>query len=73
MNLDGLNMSLNDMFFYVKIVDKTKLKLSENDYKFDKSIRGEFVRAVFASDMSEELKDKVLLCGLNALKGEDPL
>ena len=73
MNLDGLKMSLNDMFFYVKIVDKTKLKLSENDYKFDKSIRGEFVRAVFASDMSEELKDKVLLCGLNALKGEDPL
>ena len=45
--------------------------VDEKDYEFDKSVRGEFVRAVWESSLSLEMKSKVISCGLNALKGEE--
>ena len=40
-------------------------------YANDKSVKGEFVRLVLQSDLSDELKKQVLTCGIDALKGED--
>ncbi len=72
-NLDkqGLSSILNEKFFFAKVKDKTKLKINIEDYQHDKSVRGEFVRAVLNSDLSEEEKASVLDCGLSALSGED--
>ena len=72
-NLDkqGLNSILNEKFFFAKVKDKTRLKINIEDYTQDKSVRGEFVRAVFASNLSEEEKSSILACGLSALCGED--
>lgn len=72
-NLDktGLNLVLNESFFFAKIKDKTALKINVEDYAHDKSVRGEFVRAVFGSNLSDEQKNSVIACGLNAFKGED--
>ena len=67
---EGLTARLNEYFFFAKTYDKTRLKISEEDYMTDRSVRGEFVRAVLASDLSEEKKSAVLTLGLNALKGE---
>ena len=67
----ALEKRLNEQFFFVKIVDKTQLKVSAEDYEFDKSVKGEFVRAVWESDLSIEEKNKVITCGLSALKGEE--
>lgn len=67
---EGLTARLNEYFFFAKTYDKTRLKISEEDYMTDRSVRGEFVRAVLASDMSEEKKSAVLTLGLNALRGE---
>ena len=36
----------------------------------DKSLRGEFVRGVLSSALTDEQKEKVIECGLSALKGE---
>ncbi len=69
-DIDNLQNKLNKLFFYVKVVDKTSLQLSEDDYLLDKSVRGEFVRGVMASNLSDELKNKIIMCGLKALKGE---
>ena len=67
----SLSSRLNETFFFAKVYDKTELKISLEDYQFDKSIKGEFVRTVWESDMSQEKKNKVIKCGLSALKGEE--
>ncbi len=68
---DGLSQRLNEEFFFAKVYDKTEIKVEKTDYENDKSVRGEFVRAVWESDLSAEKKSKILSCGLNALKGEE--
>lgn len=68
---DGLSSRLNETFFYAKVYDKTTLKITADDYALDKTVRGEFVRAVWESDLTEQEKHRVIMCGLNALKGED--
>ncbi|MBE5754422.1 MAG: DNA repair exonuclease [Clostridiales bacterium] len=70
-DVDDLTYRLNQIFFYAKVVDKTTIVIKETDYALDKSMRGEFVRAVWESNLSLEDKTKVLTVGLNALKGED--
>lgn len=68
---EGLALRLNETFFFAKVYDKTELLVTADDYAADKSVRGEFVRAVWESELSSEEKSKVIMCGLNALKGED--
>jgi DNA repair exonuclease SbcCD nuclease subunit len=68
---ENLELRLNERFFFAKVYDRTKIKVDINDYATDKSVRGEFVRAVWDSNLDEEMKGKVIMCGLNALKGEE--
>lgn len=68
---DTLVSMLEEHFFYAKVYDKTTLKINVKDYVFDKSIRGEFVRCVLSSDLDDETAKKILITGLNALKGEE--
>lgn len=70
-NKESLTIRLNDLFFYAKVYDKTELKIDLSFYKNDKSVRGEFVRAVLDSNLTSEEKNKVIICGLSALKGEE--
>ena len=67
---ENLESILNEEFFFCKVQDKTTLKISNEDFTNDKTVRGEFVRAVLESNMPEEKKSAVILLGLNALKGE---
>ena len=67
---DNLISRLNEIFFFAKVYDETKLKVSLDDYKDDKSVRGEFIRLVLASSLDEDKKQKIINCGLTALKGE---
>ena len=62
---------LNEKFFFAKVYDKTTLKVDLNDYQFDKSVKGEFVRAILSSDISNEQKQKILTLGIKALNGEE--
>lgn len=68
-----LETRLNELFFFCKVYDKTSLLISPEDYAYDKSVRGEFVRSVMESDLDDEEKYKVIMCGLNALRGEELL
>lgn len=74
-NLDKseLEQRLREYFFYAKIEDKTVLKLTEQDYLLDKTVKGEFLRLVWESDLTDEQKKKVISCGINALRGEELL
>ncbi len=59
-----------DKFFFVKVYDKTTLKISLADFEFDKTVKGEFVREVLKSNLSESEKSDIISCGLDFLKGE---
>lgn len=67
---EELSLRLNQTFFFAKVYDKTTLKVTADDYALDKSVRGEFVRAVWESDLSDEEKSKIIMKGLATLKGE---
>ncbi len=65
-----LTSRLNEEFFFAKVYDQTTLKVDLSDYINDKSVRGEFVRKVLSSNLSQEEKDAIVKIGLTALKGE---
>ena len=69
-DVEALSYKLNEIFFFAKVYDKTTLKINLEDYKEDKSVRGEFVRLVLNSDLPKDKKDAVLLKGLSSLRGE---
>jgi DNA repair exonuclease SbcCD nuclease subunit len=70
-DVDYLLSVLSDRFYFAKIYDETRLLINPEDYRNDISLKGEFVRRVFASNMSDAEKERVLACGLRALCGEE--
>ena len=70
-NFDSLKYKLNQEYFYARVKDNTSIKIDENSFSYDKSIKGEFVRAVMSSKLSEQDKSKIIMFGLKSLKGED--
>ena len=63
---------LSSSFYFAKVKDESVLAICPEDYKDDISLRGEFVRTVFALDLPEEDRSRVLSYGLRALAMEDP-
>lgn len=66
-----LTARLNQRFFFVKIVDESRVFIDYDKFKNDLSERGEFVREVGRYEMNEELRAEVLDVGLKALAGEE--
>ena len=58
-------------FFFVKIKDTTKVAIDPKEYENDISLKGEFIRLVMASDLSEERKIQIIRTGIEALIGEE--
>lgn len=70
-NTGAIQMALRERFFAAKVENETRLVLHPEEYMHDVSLKGEFIRAVLASKMSAEQKDRVIICGLRALRGEE--
>ncbi len=70
-NTEFIARKLEDMFFYIKVYDETKLTVDLKEFLRDESLKGEFVRRVMASDLGEETKMTVIRYGLQALSGEE--
>ena len=68
---DFLEEQFADYFYFCKVYDETKIKVNYQDYEKDASLKGEFVRLVSASDLSEEEKALVIRTGILALQGEE--
>ena len=60
-----------EYFYFIKVKDETKLSVNYQDYEGDISLKGEFVRLVSESDLSEEEKSMVIRAGILALQGEE--
>ena len=68
---DAIKARWQNAFYHFEIKDETSLKIDPEDYKYDRSLKGEFIRLVSAkTDLSDEEKDKIIKTGLAALMGE---
>jgi hypothetical protein len=67
-------MSLESKFFFSRLRDATTLRINIEDYLYDQSLRGEYVRMVM-TDPSVRPEDKtaVIRCGFRAMDGEELL
>lgn len=71
---DYLRMILESEFFFARLHDATTLRINAEDYLYDESLRGEFVRLVMADpSVPAEEKNAVIRCGFQAMDGEDLL
>jgi len=64
---------LQNQYFFAKIIDESKLAISVDDYKYDISLKGEFIRMALASERSDQDKEQIIRFGIQALTGEDIL
>ena len=68
---ESLTARFENSYYYFEAKDASKLRISADDYKNDKSLKGEFIRLVFAKDnISDEDKAAIIECGIRALAGE---
>lgn len=57
-------------FYYIRVKDKTEIKIDFEKYENDLSLKGEFIRLVKdKSDLSDEEKSKIIMTGIKALAG----
>ena len=65
-----IRKSLEDDYYFIKVYDKTTIKVDPATYMYDTSLKGEFVRKVLEKeDLSDEEKGEIVRMGLEALMG----
>ncbi len=64
-----LQKAMESFFYFVRIKDESCLHI-DGAYRYDRSLKGTFIRMVLDSDKSDKEKEQMILCGLAALKGE---
>ncbi len=70
-NTEALKERFAPRFYCLEVKDESKLRISPEEYKNDKSLKGEFIRLVLAcEELSEEDKADIIECGIRALAGE---
>lgn len=72
-DLAFLTRKYQERFYFVKIQDKTTLKINYLDYEKDASLKGEFIRMVLKEDLTEAEKKKIIMTGIKALSGEEEI
>lgn len=72
MNTAYISMALEEMYYFLKLVDQTKFAIHTEEYLYDISLRGEFIRTVQAAEeLSREDRNTVIRYGLQILNGEE--
>lgn len=68
---DYILRRLEPLFFFVKVHDRTQLRIDYTRYRNDVSLKGEFIRCVEAMDTPDEEKRAIILTGIRALAGRE--
>ncbi len=70
-DLGAVTSRWQNAFYHFEIKDESSILINPEDYKYDRSLKGEFIRLVSSkTDISDEEKDKIIRTGLAALMGE---
>ncbi len=68
---DAISARYRSAYYYMEAKDETRLAIKPEDYAFDKTLKGEFIRTVLAdTSLSDGEKDEIITTGLRALMGE---
>lgn len=68
---EALTGRFSDSFFYFEVKDASRLRISSEDYKNDRSLKGEFIRLVLSKEeLTDEEKAAIIECGIRALAGD---
>lgn len=71
-NVELLLKRFETRYYFLKIYDETKLMVDYSTFALDESLKGEFVRKVWAAEnLSQEEKAAVIRYGIQALAGEE--
>jgi DNA repair exonuclease SbcCD nuclease subunit len=69
-DLNYILKGVSDRFYFVKIKDESTIKVNYEDYRLDKSLKGEFVRLCEAdASLTEEEKGEIIKLGIEVLSG----
>ena len=70
-NTDMLTEKFSTSLYHFEIKDESKLCTRAEDYRYDKSLRGEFIRLCLEDDtLTDREREMIIHCGLSALAGE---
>ena len=70
-NVRGIAYRYSDEFYYFEIHDGSRVAISASDFRYDKTLKGEFVRLVMSDGgLSDTERKKIIAAGLAALAGE---
>lgn len=68
---ESLSVRFKDSFFHFEIKDTSRMRISSEDYKNDRSLKGEFIRLVLSkNELTETEKEAIIECGIRALAGD---
>lgn len=70
-DIDYLSYKLCREYYFVKIKNKTTIKIDYDLYRKDISLKGEFVRLVENLDIDNDKKGKIISTGIKALLGKE--
>ncbi len=66
-NLESLEEKIALLFYFSRLIDESKFLINMKNYVNDVSLKGEFIRNVMNSNLSQEEKAKVIEYGIKAL------
>ena len=70
-DLEAIKLRFGGSFYHFEIEDSSRARIDPEDYRYDKSLKGEFIRLVMSKpDLDESDKELIIRCGLAALMGE---
>ncbi len=70
-NLAGIEAKYREKFYYFELIDRSKTQLCAESFRYDKSLKGEFIRLVLSdASLTEEEKERIISTGLYALEGD---
>lgn len=70
-NLHFLEQRYQEYYYVAKLEDKTTLAVDYNEFIWDESLKGEFVRLLRETDLPEDEKAEIIRCGILTLAGEE--
>ncbi len=69
---EGIREHFSSRFYYFEVKDSSHLEINPEDFKNDKTLKGEFIRTVLAeAGLDEEKARQIINCGIHALMGEE--
>ena len=67
-----IESNIGSQYFYLEVVDNTRLRVNLEDYILNETLKGEYVRTVLADDsIPENDKSIIIRYGLQAISGEE--